>query len=160
MQQLQPLGDKLDTEKCDSSDISARTIEAGYETRIDRIGRGREHDRDRLRRCHGRPNSDSDIARARTDHCNIAADKIGRCHARQASKLAFGPAVFDGNVTALNEACFAQAFVEPDHAVRPLRCRHAVQDADRRREESWVSFVPEPDVCASSFSWPPLTPES
>src|SRR6516165_11079605 len=33
-QQLQPFGDKLDAEKCDSGNISARTTEAGYETRI------------------------------------------------------------------------------------------------------------------------------
>ena len=127
MQQLQSLGDKLDSHKSRSRDVSSRTPEAGHETRADRIGGGREHDRDRLRCCHRR--ADSDIARACTDDGNLAADEVSR-HGRQPIKLAFRPAVFDGHVAALCEARLAQAAVKSSHAVRPLRCRHAVQHAD------------------------------
>jgi hypothetical protein len=118
MQQLHPLGDKLDSHKSDSRDVSSRTTEAGYETRADRVRGGREHDRDRLRCRHRRP--DSDVGRARTDDRNPAADEIGR-HGRQPIEFAFGPAVFDGHVAALCEARLAQAPVESSHAVRPLR---------------------------------------
>src|SRR2546428_13151866 len=36
MQQLQPLGNKLGSDKSDSRDVSLRTTEAGHETRADR----------------------------------------------------------------------------------------------------------------------------
>src|SRR5262245_51923951 len=38
MQQLQPLGNKLGSDKSDSRDVSLRTTEAGHETRADRVG--------------------------------------------------------------------------------------------------------------------------
>src|SRR6266851_10173347 len=41
MQQFHPLGDKLDSHKSDSRDVSSRTTEAGHESRADRIGGGR-----------------------------------------------------------------------------------------------------------------------
>ena len=42
-------------------------------------------------------------------------------HGRQPVKLAFRPAVFDGDVAALCEARLSQATVKSSHAVRPLR---------------------------------------
>src|SRR6516165_6060358 len=104
MQQLQPLGDKLGSDKSDSRDVSPRTTEAGHETRADRVGGRHEHDRDRLRCRHRRP--ESDVWRTRTDNRNLAADEVGG-HSRQPFELAFRPAVFNGHVPTLSEARLA-----------------------------------------------------
>src|SRR5262249_13070992 len=44
MQQLQPLGEKLGSNKSDARDVSLRATEAGHETSIDRVGSCYEHD--------------------------------------------------------------------------------------------------------------------
>src|SRR5262249_41913515 len=53
---------------------------------------------DRLRCRHHRPHSD--VRRARTDDCNLAADEVGG-HSRQPVELTFRPAVFDPYVPPL-----------------------------------------------------------
>ena len=75
MQQLQPFGDKLDTHKGYACDVSFWTVETVYKASADRIGGGREHDRNRacrLDRCAYR-----DVACPGTDHRNLAADEVG-----------------------------------------------------------------------------------
>ena len=114
-------------ENVDARDVRFWTTKAGHETGTDRVGGGREHDRDRLRCPYRRP--DSDIAGARTDDGNLPVDEVGR-HGMQPVKLAIGPAVFDDNIAALFKAHLGQATVKSSHAVRPLRRRHAVQHAD------------------------------
>src|SRR5262249_29636804 len=62
MQQLQPLGNKLGSDKSDPRDVSLWTTQTRHETRGHRVGGRHEHDRDRLRCRHHRP--DSDVRRA------------------------------------------------------------------------------------------------
>lgn len=100
MQQLQPLGDKLGSDKGDPRDVPLRTTETGHETRADRVRGGHEHDWDCLR-CRHRGTGSDVVERA--DDRDLAADEVGG-HGRQPVKLAFRPAVFDGQVAALCEA--------------------------------------------------------
>src|SRR6516164_11833623 len=71
VQQLQPLGNELDTEDSVPRDVPVRTSEARHETRSDRIGGRGEDNRNRLGRCHRR--LDGDVRGGGEDDRNPAA---------------------------------------------------------------------------------------
>src|SRR5262249_40851896 len=56
-------------------------------------------------RCRGHRGSDRDVARTGADNCNFALNQVA-CHGGETIKLAFGPTVFDPNISAFDEARF------------------------------------------------------
>src|SRR3974377_1147762 len=74
MQQLQPLGNKLGSDKSDPRDVSPRATEANHKTRANRIGGCHEHDRDCLRCSHRGTGGDVNEP---TNNRNVGADQWG-----------------------------------------------------------------------------------
>jgi hypothetical protein len=115
MQESQPLGRHLLTEKIDSCRIAPRTREASDKTKLNRISGDTEDDRDRRRCSFGR-------ARCRPaarygDHGHRATDQIGD-QWRQAIILALQPVIFDGDVLPFDVTGFMEAFTERCHITR------------------------------------------
>jgi hypothetical protein len=116
MQQLESLGDKLDSEnvipvKLPSGRprLDTKPAVTGSEAVVNTIG---------IVRCsYRRP--DSDITRPRTDDSDLSADEV-RCHCRLLIELAFRPAVFDSNVAALCEISLTQPTVKS--LIRSVHC--------------------------------------
>src|SRR6516164_8462682 len=118
MQQLQPLWSELSGHHGRPRGIAARTVEARDKPSSDRIGSGRKNNWNGSGRRHRRTHA-VEVA-ADQDHCDFAANEIGR-QGRHPIELTLGPAILNGNVSALDEAQFTQAAPEPGHGLRPFR---------------------------------------
>src|SRR6516162_6620733 len=101
MQQSQSLRLKVIGEEAYPRDIAARAIETGDEPELHRIGAAAEDDWDR-RGC--RLGGDCGEAVADDDRY-LTANKIGR-QCRQSIGLILSPTELDGDVLALDVACF------------------------------------------------------
>src|SRR5262245_5034856 len=129
MQNSEPLGPNLRTHGTDTGDVTARSVQAGDEAKIDRVAAGAEDDRN----CRGAGfGSERGWCRTGTDDDgNAATDQIGR-QFRQPLGFIVRPSVFDLYVAALKEADFTQAFAE----CREHRCaglgRTSVEISDHR----------------------------
>ena len=155
MQQLKPLWSELGADQGDPGGIPARPIETGDMTHSDGIGRGSEDDRNDLGGRDRRPGGD--VAAAGQDDRDLAADEIGR-QCRQPIVLTLGPAIFDGQVAALDEARVAQAPVESRHIPRPIRRRHAVKRANHRHRWLLCSCRERPCHCRTAEQRDELAP--
>ena len=109
MQQLQTLAAERAGVRCHSGGITLRTVEAGDETRLDRIVDGREHDGDRCRRTLRDENCS--LAARRENDIDFAADQINR-HAGKALGVQVRKAIFDRYILTLDEACCGKTIVE------------------------------------------------
>ena len=100
-QEFQPLCRQLDRENVDPRQVATRPGEAGDQTKLDRVFAGKEDDGDRCGRRFGREcgRNTSD----RGDHGDLSPHQFRR-QRRQPIDLIVGPAVFDDNVLALDEA--------------------------------------------------------
>src|SRR6516162_2021850 len=112
MKHFQPLWDKLSAKTAHAGDVAAWPTETGYYTVGNRIGLGRENDRNGSGRSHNGANA-GQVAPDEDDG-NFTRNEIGR-HRWYPIEFAAGPAIFDGNVPALDKADFAEALLEPAH---------------------------------------------
>jgi hypothetical protein len=97
---------------------------------MERIGGGVKHDWNRLGRRHCGP--DSDIAGANDKDRDLAADEVVY-QSRQPVELTIRPSIFDDDVSPLDKTNLAQAAAKNSHALRALRRRYAMQQADLRQ---------------------------
>jgi hypothetical protein len=130
VQQPQPLGRDLSRQKIDAGRITARSGNAGDQTKLDGVFADREDDRYCCGRSFGRKRGR--IAPERNDYRHATAGQVG--HERwQAIVLALQPMVLDRRVLALDVAGFVEPFLErSDLAHRGVR-RPAADEADDRQ---------------------------
>src|SRR5439155_25144432 len=95
VQQLQPFRREFVAKEAHACDIATRPVEAGNETKFDRVAAGGENDWNGRRRGFGCERSRA--APGRSDHGHLTADQIG-CERRQSVILAPRPAVFDVDI--------------------------------------------------------------
>jgi hypothetical protein len=89
-------------------EVAARTVEAGDEADLDRVGADPKNDRDRLGR---RLGGQCSWRGARNDDGRLTAHQIGG-QGEQSIVAAFRPSVLDRHVAALDIAGFSQAAVK------------------------------------------------
>src|SRR5262249_50283952 len=104
---------------------SSGSAEAGDKTSFDWVGSEVEHDWNRGGRLPRRQRRRS--ATSRDNHARLTTDQFGR-QRRQSIVLALRPAIFDGQVSALDIAGFTQPIAEHAQTVakriRPFRTEH------------------------------------
>jgi len=127
VQQLQSLPIRFRTQRGHACEVTARSVQAGYETDLNRIGAGHENNGNRGGRSLGRYRR----LAVRGNHGHLAANQIG-CQCRQSIAVPFRPAVFDRHVPALDIAGFHQALAKRGQEVCILFGRPCVQEADHR----------------------------
>jgi hypothetical protein len=115
MQQFESFRVHRAREQAHTCDIAARPIDAGHEAGFDWIAAIHEHDRCN-RGCRFCCQC-GDVTTERCDDTDMPPNQIGR-ERRQPVRLAFGPAIFDGHVLALDKASFLQAPTERVHMQR------------------------------------------
>src|SRR6516165_2820399 len=136
MQQLKPLSRQLGSENRYACDVATGPVQARYEAELDRVNAGQEGNRNcRGRRLGSKCWRDADSG----NHGYLATNQVGR-QGRQLIILAWGPAVFDGNVLALGIAGFVQASPEGDQTeilglsgAKKANNRHRLLRAGRQR---------------------------
>src|SRR5262249_5670996 len=106
VEQFQPFGCERVVQEGRSSDIAARSVEAGNETEFDRVAADREYDWN-ARRC-GFGGKWCRRALDCHDHSHAVANQIGS-QCRQSVETTLGPAIFDRYVAALDIAAFIEA---------------------------------------------------
>src|SRR5262245_7397956 len=100
---LQPLSDQFNSHKSGTGHVTSRATQTSDETGTHGVGGcGEDYWRGR---CRGHRGSDRDVARTGADNCNFAPNQVA-CHGGETIKLAFGPTVFDPNISAFDEARF------------------------------------------------------
>ena len=129
MQELQPLCHQLGTEEIDTSEVAARSGEAGDETEPDRVFGGEEDDRNRGGRGLGRQCHSG--AATCYDHGDRSARQISR-QRRNSIKLILGPSVFGRHVLALNIAGALEALAKCAQTIRQRVRRSAVEEPNHR----------------------------
>ena len=128
-EEIKPLGHQLDGEERHSGDIAARPAEAGDQAELDRIAT--EHQHDRYRRGRGLCRQCRRKAAACDDRGHLTSDQICR-QFRQSIVFIIPPAVFDGDVLALDVAGFFQALSECGRDVRIRIRRASMHEPDNR----------------------------
>jgi hypothetical protein len=115
--------------KAEAGDVAARPVEAGDETRLDRVPGHAEDHRDR-RGCGFGSKCRCCAAHCR-DNGHSASDKI--CHQlRQPIESVFGKSVFDCHVAAFGKAGLAQSLAECRRANSGRVLRAAVEISNKR----------------------------
>jgi hypothetical protein len=109
----------------DTRYIAARPVQAGNKSKLHRIARCREDNRNRSGRrlCRDRRRA------IRDDRGHLAANQIGR-HCGQSIVLTLGPAVFDEHVLAFSVAGFAQALAEGGGHIHIFPGRSPIEEPD------------------------------
>src|SRR3954471_17616371 len=127
MQESQPLGPNLSGQKIDAGCVAARPGKAGDQTKLDRVLRDAEDDRNRRGGSFGREGT---IAEAGcSDHGHTTADELS--HERwQAVVLAVQPVVLDHHVLALDVASFVEGFTKCSAKARGALGRPTADEAD------------------------------
>ena len=125
--EFEPLRAKRGIELADAGDIAAGMIEICHQPDLHGIAGGGEHDRDFIGRLFGRQIG----GRIGDDHRDLALHKIGG-KLRQATVVAVGPAIFDGDVFTVDKAALLEALPECGDLRLIFLCRGAVDQADHR----------------------------
>jgi hypothetical protein len=116
MQQLEPLSGQLSVKKRYACYVATRPVEADDEARLDRIDAEEEDDRN----CRSRRLGSECRRRAVGDnHAYPPTNQIGR-QIRQSIDLALRPAVFDGDVLAVEITHFVEALPESRQTARDV----------------------------------------
>ena len=126
---LQQFRSYLQVEVGRARDVAARTAQARDEADLHGIADGREDDGN-ARRC--RLRNERRRGGERDDDGHLALRQIGG-HGGQPLVLAFGPAIFDGDIAAFGVARFTQAPAEGCQQGRPGRGTRGAQQPDYRR---------------------------
>ncbi|HEY2247729.1 MAG TPA: hypothetical protein VGH70_09820 [Bradyrhizobium sp.] len=125
MRELEAFRTERRIELSDAGDIAAGVIEVCYKSDLHGIAGGGEH--------HGNGVGSlfrGDIGRRiGDDHRDLVVDEIGG-QRRQPAVIAFGPAVFDGDVLAVDKAAFLQALAEGRDLRLIFFCRRAVDQTN------------------------------
>ena len=129
MQQLQALCNCADSKRAHTGHIAARSGEARYEAKLDRVGAHHENDWDRWGRCFGSYRRRR--ALGRHDHSHPTLNQIGR-HDREPVVFALPPTIFDRHVPALDVASFGQALVKSSNQLAPGVQRRGIEKSDHR----------------------------
>jgi hypothetical protein len=107
VEQLQPFCCNGADEKADARDVAARPVEAGHETKLNRVAAAGENDWYRRGDRLGRQRRTA----IRQDRGDLTADEIGG-QSGQSIGLLLGPAIFHRHVLTLDVACFLQTIAE------------------------------------------------
>src|SRR5262249_18705288 len=126
-----------------------RPVEAGNETKFDRVGADVENDWNARRR--GFSSERRRGAPGRNDHRHLAADQIG-CERRQPVILALSPAVFDAYIPVFDIAGVIQALAERGQGVLVLRGGLGVEEPDHRQRRLLRPRRQRPSGCASDVA--------
>jgi hypothetical protein len=121
--------------------------EAKYEAIPDRVAPDHENDRHRRGCGLGRQGSRG-IA---DDQGNLPAKKV-RDQKRQPVSLIFRRAVLDGDVLALDKACFLQALVERSHAVHRHVSERSTEEKQQRKAGG-ISARPRQTIDEAAADW-------
>src|SRR5262245_15441617 len=127
VQQLQSFPTQLRVQGGHPCEVAARSVEAGNETDLNRIGAGDEDNGNGARyslRSYRR-------LAVRSNNGDLPASQIG-CQCWQTIVVTFGPAVFDRHVPTLDIAVFSQTLPKRDQEVCILLGRPSVKKADHR----------------------------
>jgi hypothetical protein len=127
-QQLHPLRIEFGAERAHPCDVAARPVETGNEPATDWIGNGREDNRYCRSCCLGRHGRN--VAAGREDHSDATADQLSG-QPRQPLILIFGPAEFDRDVLAFDEAAIFEGLAENGDLVQEPARRRAISPASR-----------------------------
>src|SRR5262249_38538557 len=127
VQQLQSLPIRFRTQRGHACEVTARSVQAGYETDLNRISAGHKNNGDR---------GGFSLARyrrlaVRDNHAHLTTNQIG-CQCRQSITVPFRPAVFDRHIPTLDIAGFRQALPKRGQEVCILLGRSSVKKADHR----------------------------
>src|SRR6266516_7474145 len=109
VQQLQSLAAQMAVQLTYPSEIAAGPIEAGNQSKLDRVGADHEYDRDGVGSCLDRERRGE---RSCEDDRYLPAHELRR-QRRQSIVVGASPAVFDRDVPSFDEAGFLQAIMEP-----------------------------------------------
>src|SRR5262249_47029333 len=122
VQQLQSLPIRFRTQRGHACEVTARSVQAGYETDLNRIGAGHKNNGDRGGFSLGRYRR----LAVRDNHAHLTTNQIG-CQCRQSIAVPFRPAVFDRHVAALDIAGFRQALAKRGQELGILTRRPGVE---------------------------------
>src|SRR5262245_19962422 len=127
-QKFKPLCYQLGCKKVDTRHVAAGPGEADNKTKLDRILARDEYDRHR--RC-CRFGNDGHLFAGRCDHCDLAANQIGR-HLRKPIVLIFGESVDNRDILALDIAGLFQTLAKSAQAFRDGIRRSRIEETNHR----------------------------
>src|SRR5262249_22021195 len=128
VQQFQPLRRYLRVQVGHARDVAARSVKAGDEVELDRVGGQFDDDRNGRRRCPCRKRRRS---RGRGYHGYLTMNQISR-QSGQPFVFIPGEAIFDSCVLTLDKACVFQTLTERGEELWGVAGRPGVEDPDHR----------------------------
>jgi hypothetical protein len=129
VQKPEPFGGEVGHEKIDSGRVAARPVEAGDETKLDRVHSNAKDDRDRRGRGLGRERRR--VAAGRGNERHAAAHEVGH-QLRQPIVSAAEPVILHGDILTIDIAGFPEACAERHGIGRSVLGRPAVDECDDR----------------------------
>ena len=127
-QEPQSLRPQLRGEHVHPGDVAARPVEAGDQTKCDRVTAAGKDNRNL---CGRRLGGNRGSTPRCDDHVHLPTNQISR-ERRQSIILTLGPAVFDRHVAALDVAHFTQTVAERGNERRERHSGRTVEEPDHR----------------------------